>query len=161
MSTEVLQPGSQRDAELGTQGPDVEACVREAIASLGLGTDPSMNAGINKPLARSERLWAAVDGTKRELLDQVRRDAGGIEDAPVTLQGIQECYCEARLLRTSMFLRLVDVGGPVTAKGKARALYQAWCQAVDRETKLAQVLGLDRKSRVVRSLSDYIQKAEG
>ena len=46
-----------------------------------------------------------------------------------------------------MFLRLADVGGPITTKGRQRALYTAYLGALDRETKLAQVLGLERKAK--------------
>jgi len=142
--------------ELGTKGPDVVARVRDAIGSLGLGTDPALNAGTT--LKRSERFWAAVAPAKRELLERVRVDMGGVEDAPETLLGLQDAYCEARLFRTSMFLRLVDSGGAITVKGKCRALYTAYLGAVDREMKLAQVLGLTRRAKRIDTVSDLVER---
>jgi hypothetical protein len=140
-------------AELGTSGPDVADC-RDAIASLRLGAAPEMNA--SKTLERSARFWAALEPLKRELLEQVRRDIGGIDDAPQTLLAIQEAFVEASLFRRSMFLRLVDEGGAVTVKGKMRALYRGYLDALDRETKLAQVLGLERRKKRVPTVAEVL-----
>ena len=72
-------------------------------------------------------------------------------DCPTTLGGVIEAYAEARLFRMSMFIRLTegDNPGPITGKGKTKALYVAYVQALDRETKLAQIIGLDRASKQV------------
>jgi hypothetical protein len=155
LASDVQQHGQQTaaSAELGTTGPDVVG-VRTAIASLELGIDPAMNAG--KTLERSARFWAAVEPAKRDLLALVRQDRGGVDDAPQTLLGLQDAYCETRLFRAAMFLRLVDAGGPITTKGKARALYRAYLEALDRETKLAQVLGLERKARKVQTVAEVL-----
>ena len=74
---------------------------------------------------------------------------GGVEDAPQTLLGPQDAYCEAQLFRESTFVRLVDEGGPITTKGKARALYRSYLEALDREERLAKTLGLSKRARKV------------
>lgn len=150
--------------ELSAHGPDVEACVREAIESLAAkptrdaATGQFIPGGIaaGKTLARSEQWWAAVADVKRDLVARVQADAALDGEAPETLAGLFEAYAEVRLLRQAMFIRLTELGGPVTTKGKARALYTAYLGALDRETKLAQALGTDRRQKPVASPLDYI-----
>ena len=80
-----------------------------------------------------------------------------VDDSSVeTLLGLIDAHAEARLFRTSMFLRLVAQGGPITTKGKARALYRAYLDALDRETKLATTLGIERKAKPVAPLSEVM-----
>jgi hypothetical protein len=154
--------------DLSPNGPDVEACVREALETLSqkLGHDPvtgrftSSNTAAGTTLARSEAFWAAVADAKRELLEQVRRDAGLDGDAVEALRGLQEAYCEARLFRQAMYLRLVELGGPITAKGKARALWTAYCAASDRELKLAQTIGIERKQKRVQTPLEALRGVE-
>jgi hypothetical protein len=163
-STADLQQDMQPDAgnpapsgELGANGLDVEARVREVLEALGQkpGHDPvtgrfvATNVEAGTTLAHSEGFWAAVADAKRELLDRVRRDAGLNGDAAETMLGLQEAYVEARLLRSSQFVRLVELGGPITTKGKSRALYGAYLAALDREMKLAQIIGIERKQKHV------------
>ena len=60
---------------------------------------------------------------------------------------------------TRCFYGLIELGGPVTTKGKAHALFSSYLQALDRETRLAQTLGLQRKAKSV-TLADAINDAE-
>jgi hypothetical protein len=107
-------------------------------------------------LARSETFWSEVAAAKRELADRVLTDLGADNGAAAeTLAGVVDGYAEARILRHAMFLRLVELGGPVTNKGKARALFSSYLQALDRETRLAQTLGLKRKAKAI-TLADAI-----
>jgi len=119
-------------------------------------TTSSIAAG--KTLRRSEQFWNAVEHLKRDLVERVRTDLAADDSTAETLLGLIDGYAEARLFRSSMFLRLVDQGGPITNKGKARALYRAYLDALDRETKLAQVLGLERKTKPVNPL-DAVRSA--
>ena len=154
-----LQPDSGSGVpseELGTNGPDVEACVREALEALagrsghgpnGRFTKANVEAG--NTLWRSEGFWKAVAPAKRELVEKVRNDVAADATAAETKLGLLDAYAEVRLFRSSMFLRLVGQGGPITAKDKVRALYATYLATLDREMKLAQQLGLDRKPRGV------------
>ena len=113
-------------------------------------------AGRSRWPARSGAFWSEVAAAKRELTDRVLADLGADAGAAAeTLVGVADGYAEARILRHAMFLRLVELGGPVTTKGKARALFSSYLSALDRETRLAQVLGLERKAKAV-TLADAI-----
>ena len=56
-----------------------------------------------------------------------------------------------------MFVRLAEQGGPVTGKGKTRALFNTYLSALDREVKLALALGLRRRTARV-GLAEYMNK---
>jgi hypothetical protein len=139
-----------------------EATVSNVIARLTVRPDRDPETGrfcrgnlaAGRTLARSEALWDALTDAKRELVRQLRSDLA-IEDgdAVATLAGLLDAYAEARLLRRSMFVRMVEMGGPITAKGKARALFGAYLKALDRERRLALDLGLERRSRPVDPIS--------
>jgi len=127
-----------------------EASARDRTTGRFIGPSPNVAAG--KTLARSAQFWAAVEPLKRDLVERVRTDLAADAGSVETLLGLVDAYAESRLFRSSMFLRLVDQGGPITNKGKARALYRAYLDALDRETKLAQVLGLERRAKPVQPL---------
>jgi hypothetical protein len=145
--------------EIAAQAPpSVDACVREAIASL---TGPRFNAGVT--FEQSEAFWEAVAPAKREIVARVRSDAGADDDAAQTRLGLEEAYAEVHLFRRSMFIRLLEGAhpGPITGKGRTKALYTAYLSALDRETKLAQLLGLERRARSVgdESIEAYVARA--
>jgi hypothetical protein len=147
--------------ELGPAAIDVEQHVRSVVEQL---TGPDRPAALNaaKTLARSELFWTAIEPAKRELVERVLRDRALTADHCVTtLSGMIEAYAEARLFRMSMFMRLTEGEnpGPVTGKGKTKALYRAYLAALDRETKLAQVIGLDRVARGVQTIGDIMREA--
>jgi hypothetical protein len=148
-------PPKTPPAERGPNGSGVSEQVRNAHAALAQAParDPvtkrfvGPNVAAGTTLERSAAFWSAVEPAKRELVERVRGDLAVDASTVEMLLGLIDAYAEVRLFRTSMFLRLVDQGGPITTKGKARALYRAYLDALDRETKLAQVLGLERRSK--------------
>jgi hypothetical protein len=154
--------------ELGANGPDVEACVRDAIEALQrrpqhdpkTGRFVAGNVAPGTTLARSVGFWSAVADVKAQLVARVQSDIGNASDPAETMIGLIDGYAEARLFRQAMGVRLVELGGPVTAKGKARALYSAYLGALDREMRLAQLLGLERRARKVASLEDVLAAHE-
>ena len=109
-----------------SESPDVNACVREALDALtgrpdrdrvsGRFTVGTLAAGTT--LARSEQLWAALAPLKADLVATVEIDLAA-SDAAATKCGLIDAYAEARLLRAAMFNRLVDLGGPITSKGRS------------------------------------------
>jgi hypothetical protein len=111
------------------------------------GTPAAMKTGEGSGV-----FWCEVAEAKRELMASVLADLAVDANTPATLVGVIEAYAEARLLRTAMFLRLGDQGGPVTTKGKTRALFKSYLAALDRETRLAQVLGLVRRQKHIDPL---------
>jgi hypothetical protein len=109
--------------------------VRDVVHQLtGPDRPPELNAA--KTFGRSELFWTAIELAKRELVARVLRDrALDATECATTLSGVIEAYAEARLFRMSMFIRLTegDNPGPITGKGKTKALYLAYVQALDRE----------------------------
>jgi hypothetical protein len=102
---------------------------------------------------RSEQLWEALQPARRDLVEGLKVSLGLGDDAPETVLGLLEAYAEARLLRQAMFHQMTRLGGPITAKGKCRAVMTAYYAAHDREVKLATSLGLDRRGRNVTPAS--------
>ena len=101
-------------------------------------------------LEHSMQLWAALEPLKQEMTRRVRRQlAVDTDDAAETLLGVIDGYVEARLLRSSAFVRLSQLGGFMTSKGKARALLGTWASAFDREMRAAERLGLEPRSKDV------------
>ena len=136
-----------------SESPDVNERLRGAMDSLAARQERG-DAGrfivgglaAAKTFERSEAFWVQVEPLKCELLERATADLAA-DDAAETKRGLLEAWAEARLFRQSMYLRLVDGGGPITAKGRTKALYTAYLAALDRETKLAQVLGLERQQK--------------
>ena len=113
--------------ELGANGPDVVACLREAVERL---TAPSPrnrgqftidNTDRAVTYFRSEAFWTAIAPARDLLVARVATDLALTPDAaPETLLRLVQAYAEASLFRESMWIRLVECGGPITAKGKQR-----------------------------------------
>ena len=152
--------------ELDTDGTESARAVSTALEAVqerpdrdpktGQFVKGNQVAGRSRWPARSEAFWSEVSAAKRELAERVLTDLGADDGAAAeTLVGVADGYAEARVLRHAMFLRLIELGGPVTTKGKARALFSSYLQALDRETRLAQTLGLERRAKAV-SLADAI-----
>lgn len=158
-------PALEAATDAAVAAPTPTSRVRDALSALAAppARDPvtkrfiGANVAAGTTLARSAAFWSAVEPAKRELVERVRADLAIDGSSVETLLGLIDGYVEARLFRTSMFLRLVDLGGPITTKGKARALYRAYLEALDRETKLAQVLGLERRAKTVPSLDEVLR----
>jgi hypothetical protein len=143
--------------ELGSDGT-VEDRVRDVVETLTARPtrDPASGrfvagslAGAASTLAHSRHLLDALGTVKREVVARVLADRGGEAGVSETLLGLVDAYAEARLLRQSMWVQLNEQGGPITGKGKRRALLGAYLNAVDREMKLAQVVGLERSTKRV------------
>lgn len=114
------------------------------------------NLAAGRTLARSETLWSALSGAKADLMSKVRADLVADEGAAETLQGLVESYVEVRLLRSSLFIRLSETAGPVTGKGRVRSLFTAYLATVDKETRLATTLGLERRARRIPTLEEVM-----
>jgi len=145
---------------------DVEAGVSQALEALAQRQqhDPATgrfvagNTTAGTSLERSGAFWEAVEPLKRELVQRTGT-ALAVDDAtPETFLGLVDAYAETRLFRQAMYRRLVELGGPITSKGKARALYTAYLSALDRETKLAITLGLERRQKPATTFADVVTR---
>lgn len=135
-------------AEL-TQRPERDPITKQFIRS-GLAAA--------KTLARSEQYWSAVEPLKQALVERIKTDLAVDASSVETLLGLIDGYSEVRLFRKSMFLRLIDSGGPISTRGKTRGLYRAYLDALDREMKLAQILGLERRSKRIDLAKDFAEQ---
>jgi hypothetical protein len=147
-----------------SEHPDINNAVSEALGLIqgrqqhdpATGRFVSGNSAPGTTLERSETFWASVEHVKRELVDRLSAALAVDSSTPETLLGLIDGYAEARLFRAAMFRRLVELGGPITSKGKSRALYTAYLSALDRETKLATTLGLESKQKYIESVKDLL-----
>jgi len=153
-------------SEPSQNGRETDRVVREAVENLQQRPDRDPQTGRFVPgnLAawrggqRSEALWGALADAKAELVERLRGDLAVDGDAPATLDGLLDGFAEASLLRRSLFVRLTEMGGPITSKGRSRALFGVYLQTLDRERRLALDLGLERRQRSV-SLAEALAEA--
>lgn len=145
------------EPELPAAGLDPEASVEAAVSVLvtrdSRGPDgrfvPGNGAAVTHG-ARSEILLDHLAPARRELAARVRADLGLDEqDAPATLDSMIGAFAEASLLRRALFAKLSTDGGPISAKGRVKAAVQVYFSALDREQRLAALIGLERKARPV------------
>jgi hypothetical protein len=147
------KPRQEPGAELGIDG-HIGAALGGLLARRSerdsKGRFTRDNTGHLGGLEHSMQLRAALEPLKRDMVLSVRRQlAADSDNAPETLLGVIDAYCEARLLRSSAFVRLSQLGGFMTSKGKARALLGTWASAFDREMRAAERLGLERRSKSI------------
>lgn len=98
-------------------------------------------------LKNSEAFWTAVEPLQMEIIERVARDLALDSHGAFTMFRTLDLYAQMTLLREGAWHQLIQRGGPVTNKGAARALLRVYLIAADRELKLAQVLGLERRTK--------------
>jgi hypothetical protein len=117
------------------------------------GRPPSLNR--LQTGTRSRTVKTLLAPARSEIEQQVLTDLGGDQDGlPTTLGRLVQVFSEVTLLRQVLFQRME--GQPLTNKGKARAMFAAYLQLVDREHRLAQAIGLERRARKLPTLNDYL-----
>lgn len=157
--------GTQPDTEKVEPDPpgDPTGRVRDVLDTLA--TTPNHdargqfvhgNTAAGKTLERSAALWQFIEPAKQDLIEQINRDQAIDADSTTVLRGLIDAYAEVRLFRASLFVRMTELGGAVTTKGKARALYRSYLSAVDRELRLADVIGKERKQKRMQSLGEML-----
>ena len=60
----------------------------------------------------------------------------------------------------STFWTFIEAQGVMTAKGKTRSAVTTLLSIIDRQTKLAATLGLERRAKPVASLADVLEAHE-
>jgi hypothetical protein len=151
-------------AEVGTDG-QIRAALDGLVARTNerdhKGRFQRDNTGRLSTLEYSAQLRAALEPLKRDMVERVRVQlAADTDDAPETLLGLIDGYVEARLLRSSAFVRLAQLGGFMTSKGKARALLSTWGAAFDRELRAADKLGLQRRARRTQTPIEWLESLQ-
>jgi len=102
---------------------------------------------------QSEALAALV-----ERRQSIERDLGGSDSLSVLTRDMVNRYLELSVVADYLGGRLVTEG-PLTTKGRQRAALTAYLGVVDRQTKIATTLGLQRRLRSVAdmSISEYLE----
>lgn len=101
-------------AELPNDG-QIQNVIAELVARAdqrdAKGRFTTANTGHLGTLEHSEQLWRALQPLKGEMVTRVRVQLGAdTDDAAETLLGVIDAYTEARLLRSSAFVRAVSIG---------------------------------------------------
>jgi hypothetical protein len=97
--------------------------------------------------------------TVEEFREAVLSDRGGSTELSTLeaayVRRLSEAETVARLLAADLAAR-----GLFTPKGRVRNTFQRWTEAVGLWDRLAQRVGVDRRSRPVPSLRDYLAQAQ-
>lgn len=109
-------------------------------------------------LARTElgavKQHASLLVTRRdEIKARVCTDLGvGDDGLSAALEGLVVRYAETSILADSYFEHLEQQGGPLTSRGRQRSAMSGYLQVLDRQVRLAQLIGLERRQRPVNPL---------
>ena len=110
---------------------------------------------------RSTAFWAAVAGEQDARRAAILRDKGYTNgEAPEALRAVVDGAVQAVLLRDAAFTRVIEVGGPLSLRGRNRAVFRVWLEASDRAASHMKLLGLDRHERKASTLTDYLAQQE-
>ena len=105
------------------------------------------------------RLPDVLRQTVEEFRESVIADRGGSSELSTLeaayVRRLSEAETVARLLAADLAAR-----GLFTPKGRVRNTFQRWSEAVGLWDRLAQRVGVDRRSRPVPSLRDYLAQAQ-
>ena len=83
-------------------------------------------------------------------------DLGGEAGLSVMARDLVTAYLEQMCVKEFLAGRLL-VEGPLSAKGRQRALLTAYLAVSDRVLKLATTLGLSRKTKPAQSIEDFLK----
>jgi hypothetical protein len=115
---------------------------------------PALKTGAYSQLIRSGEYAGS-----RELLaasrEELYAELGG--DLPAVKRSMADAFVELGAVRDYLGGRLA-VEGPLTTKGYTRALLSAYLSVIDRQVKLAQLLGIERKAKPVPSLAEVLSR---
>jgi hypothetical protein len=149
----------------GELEPDgrIRSVVDRLMSAPVRGEDGRFVRGAFKTGEHSDVFWSELQPVKQAIVDRVRQqlavdtdDADGRE----TLAALIDGFAEAHLLRKSIFLRMCMQGGPVTNKGKMRAIVQAWSTFFDRELRTIERLGIVRKARRTQTPIEWLESLD-
>jgi len=106
---------------------------------------------------RSKQVSRLHAPLRDEIVQKVIVDLGGDASLlPVTLLGLVDRYAEVSLLAGSYMFWLREQGGPIGTRGRQRAAVGGYLAALDRQMKLAVLIGLERKARKVGTVAELL-----
>jgi hypothetical protein len=160
-------PLSAPFGELPPVDPELFERARVAVTALrGRGRQPNGQAGPNNTLRlrdglRSRQLIEQPDvaAWHTRQVEIITADLGGASELTALKSALVR-----ELARLEVILSVIgdelQRTGVLTGKGKVRALTTLHLKVLDRFMKGAALLGLDRRSRQVSSLRDYLGQAQ-
>lgn len=109
----------------------------------------------------SVAFWQQHAAARREIAEAIIRDAGFAEDdAPRALQIAADGVAQAKIVRDASYIYMAEAGGPFSSSGKARRVFAVWVAAMDRLERQLRLVGLERKTRPVPSVTEIMAAAK-
>jgi hypothetical protein len=138
-----LQAVVQPDAPIGSNGSETGRDVKSG--RFARGNTFALSVG-----HRSRTFQKAHEAAREAIVAGVVTDAGfALDDAPVVLLKAAEAFAQSVLISTSAYERIAFEGGPTTASGRVRRVFNTWQQASGRVEAFARLLGTARKPKVM------------
>lgn len=151
----------------------LSAEIAPETAGNGSVCEATCNTGSRPGQFATSRLSAMKTGLHSELVRQGllpeqqqavqamhERRAAIVDDLGVDLsqvkQDVLQRYLEAGLIADYLFDN-IQRNGVLTAKGRNRAACSAYLQVLDRQVRLGQLLGLERRTRQVPNPADWLE----
>jgi hypothetical protein len=149
--------------------PDADAACRFCGAAPAVGhADRCANGhllpGNSRALlvgATSVAFWREHAAARREIAAALASDLGhSVDDAPRALLTVLDSIAQAQLVRDAAYVRLVELGGPLSSAGKVRRAFEVWLAAVDRLERHLRLVGLERRAKPVPTLEQLLRERE-
>lgn len=116
---------------------------------------PRLETAEHSRLVRSGAATGQEDALARARLD-LRSECG---DVGIVKGELADAFVELAAVRNYLGGRL-EAEGPLTAKGRTRALLSAYLSVVDRQVRLAGLLGIERKGQQVDLARAYMETGQ-
>lgn len=145
--------------------PSEDVQIADVVAAIAArSSDRDASGRFTKHNAASVKTWrdstmlkADLAPLKADLVARVYVDLGlTADEVPEVMRTCIDMWAEATILRQVAFTRLSQQGGPITNKGRTRALLATWQTAFDRELRVAERIGLERRAKPAQSLHDWL-----
>jgi len=145
-----LQPGSQRDGAVDAPSGECSTHGRDNRGRFAAGNLAAFVHGARSRQVQQASLPAQVEALAilAERRQAIEADLGGADALSVLTRDMVTRYLELSIVADYLGGRLVTEG-PLTTKGRQRAALTAFLGVVDRQTRLASTLGLDRRPRAL------------
>ncbi len=128
--------------------PALDVRPRDAVGRFVGGVPgPKLTTGFKSALVKS----GAVQGREADVAAMRRQLREELDAAGVVKSALADTFVEVDSIRCYLAER-VEHEGPLTGKGRTRAVLSCYLSVVDRLVKLATLLGLDRRMKQIDPL---------
>lgn len=148
-------------AELPTSRPVLNlAEMRQGSADPTTGRFVQGGAARWKTGSRARREPAALAAALDQRAGELTADLGGLSELSAVARPLVRELGRLQLVTEALGHDVVR-NGPFTGKGRTRAAVQLWLGLLDRQQRLAAMLGLERKAKPAQTLRDYATGRDG